>query len=577
MWQALPDDARAAIGELCQAYGSPVFDYCSSALPAADAEVATCATLLSAYVHAARLTEEEHLRAWLYGLARAHCTAAANASPASTGSWPPISADDTHGLERAQDELLPHALAAMEPAQREVLDLAVRHGLSHVEIAQIFDIGAVDVERLVTSTAHQLQLWLTVVSAAQDGSSCPDLAPIVANWSQLPARRGRTYITRHIRVCATCQAMPIHVTASNLLGQFPLAVPPAIQLSTMAASDRWEQAAPLGGEQARWRADGFPVQSHDLEEVLAADTRLFVQQPSHDSEQYGSTPSGTTGQEFRSWERHRDPHGGSPSERDGAKSDRHGDTHSDGHSDPQDGEEAEFWAQRADESDPEARISLRPLVPLLRVSALIGAAVAAVLAAGAAWATLQPGQHTICWSDRSPAAHAGGGHVRHLSVDAERLHRQRRHPRHPRGPQRRLLRDPVDHWRIRARVRAVARAGRAPRRHPRTAQAVPDRFGAVQRGLAGLRPGAEPAGAGGVPDRSGHRCRAAVPAGVVDPADQLHRQASGHRLRRLRHHDLPGVGGGPAHRRRAGGSRPLRPGMAGGVPGQRADRPGRPG
>ncbi|MDP4511834.1 RNA polymerase sigma factor [Nonomuraea turcica] len=349
-WHALTDDARAAIEEVCQAHGAALFDYCRTELTADDAERAACGALLSAHQHAGRLADTEHLRAWLYALARAHRTARAAANPAGAGSW---------SRPGVAEPLLGEALAALPRLHREALDLALRHGLTDVEIALIFDAGAIEIEHLVTDAAGQVETWIAAVNAARAEGGCPALADLAAEPGATLARRRRAAIARHIAVCPTCQAAPRTAGADTLVTQLPIAAAPA----TM--TDRLAEAAPLAPE-VTWRSDGFPAQADTLAEALAEALTTIVGPvpagPTTPRPTTGAVPAPAAGKDdFRAWERR-----------------------------SRDSEE--FWSRRDDEADPEARLTLRPLVPALRVSGLIAAAVASVLAAGAAWSALQPDQ-----------------------------------------------------------------------------------------------------------------------------------------------------------------------------------------
>ncbi|GAA3168822.1 hypothetical protein [Nonomuraea salmonea] len=202
MEPALNEDARATVDRLRHRYGAVLFDYCHTTLATADAELAACAALTSAHAHADRLTERRYLRAWLYALARVHCTTSSR--PAS---WPGITAAP----------LLREAVRALPATQLEVLNLSVRHGLSDLEIATIFDAGALEIEYLVTNAIDQIDRWIST-------NVYPDLPD-----------------------------EPAPHTARALLTALPIADEPPTMTARLAS------APPLGAD-TRWRADGFPEQ-----------------------------------------------------------------------------------------------------------------------------------------------------------------------------------------------------------------------------------------------------------------------------------------------------------------------------
>ncbi|HUR07356.1 MAG TPA: hypothetical protein VM347_32765, partial [Nonomuraea sp.] len=85
MWRTLTEDVREEIRDLCDEYGSHLYDYCRTELAQSEAELAVAGALLSAHGHTHRVVDSSLVRPWLYGLARAH--RAAVAGPASIGSW----------------------------------------------------------------------------------------------------------------------------------------------------------------------------------------------------------------------------------------------------------------------------------------------------------------------------------------------------------------------------------------------------------------------------------------------------------------------------------------------------------
>lgn len=250
MWRTLTDDVREEIRELCDEYGSHLYDYCRTELAQGEAELAVAGALLSAYGHTHRVVDSSLMRPWLYGLARAH--RAAVAGPASIGSW---------SRSGRMPDLLPEALRALDGPQRELLDLSVRHGLAHQEIAVIFDVTPPDVDAIVTEAARGVERWFSAVIAARAANGCGQLAAKVTAWATTPTRRNRARISRHIPTCPTCRAAPRAVVAATLLRELPIATaPPTLR-------DRLTWAQPLADAGELWRVDGFPVQVRGLVEA----------------------------------------------------------------------------------------------------------------------------------------------------------------------------------------------------------------------------------------------------------------------------------------------------------------------
>ncbi|NUW42910.1 hypothetical protein [Nonomuraea rhodomycinica] len=249
MWRTLSEDAREAILELCDGYGPHLYDYCRTELSSSDAELAVAGTLLSAHAWAERVDESSPLRPWLYALARAH--RAYLSTPTSVGSW---------SRPGRMADLLPEALRALAPAHRELLDLSVRHGLTHDEIATIFAADAEEVETIVLEAADGLEEWFAAVIAARTRHGCAALESRVNDWAAVPGRRTRARISRHIAHCDLCRSAPRVMVADTLLRQMPISSAPG----TLQGQLAW--ALPLPDEAGLWREDGFPAQARGLAE-----------------------------------------------------------------------------------------------------------------------------------------------------------------------------------------------------------------------------------------------------------------------------------------------------------------------
>ncbi|NUW30779.1 hypothetical protein HTZ77_05005 [Nonomuraea sp. SMC257] len=249
MWRTLSEDAREAILELCDGYGPHLYDYCRTELSSSDAELAVAGTLLSAHAWAERVDESSPLRPWLYALARAH--RAYLSTPTSVGSW---------SRPGRMADLLPEALRALAPAHRELLDLSVRHGLTHDEIATVFAADADEVETIVLEAADGLEEWFAAVIAARTRHGCAALESRVNDWASVPGRRTRARISRHIAHCDLCQSAPRVMVADTLLRQMPISSAPG----TLQGQLAW--ALPLPDEAGLWRPDGFPAQARGLAE-----------------------------------------------------------------------------------------------------------------------------------------------------------------------------------------------------------------------------------------------------------------------------------------------------------------------
>ncbi|MFC7388198.1 RNA polymerase sigma factor, partial [Sphaerisporangium rhizosphaerae] len=152
-------DDPAALERLCREYGDHLYDYCQSLLDDEDALSATVGALYGAVAHTDRLYDATRLRAWLYSLARAECQARL-AGVAHKGSY----ARQGRG---GSPELGVEVLACLEPREREILDLTLRHGLKSDEVARVLDISVESVESAARAGRRHAEQWLAAVMDAR--------------------------------------------------------------------------------------------------------------------------------------------------------------------------------------------------------------------------------------------------------------------------------------------------------------------------------------------------------------------------------------------------------------------------
>ncbi|RJL26511.1 RNA polymerase sigma factor [Bailinhaonella thermotolerans] len=206
-------DANAS-RDLHGVYADRLFDYCRSRLGDDEAAAeALTRTLATVHAHISLLSEPERLRAWLYALARAESGAGA----------PPAEVSDSRPMGR----LVAEALGALEPDEREALDLSLRHGLPPEEVAYV--LGREDVSTLLAEARRRMERWMAAVVLARDGRSpCPEIAPLVTAWVRGADRASRERLNGHVRHCPICaQAPRAGTSAGELLALLPILPAPA--------------------------------------------------------------------------------------------------------------------------------------------------------------------------------------------------------------------------------------------------------------------------------------------------------------------------------------------------------------
>ncbi|QYC45761.1 RNA polymerase sigma factor [Nonomuraea coxensis DSM 45129] len=221
---------------LYDAYAEGVYRYCRSLLRDADAaQVALRDALIAAEAHAGALADPTRLRSWLYALARAECLRRRTPGPrppapdspaagppdqgspaAGSPTSGPSPADPPDG-ERAWDEppdgpgdarlrmVAWHAVHSLPPADRELLDLAIRHELPAAELGLVLGLPARQVAAAREAALGRLRDAITVeLLATQEPSDCPRRAAMLKGFSGRLTPETRERLVRHLSECAIC-------------------------------------------------------------------------------------------------------------------------------------------------------------------------------------------------------------------------------------------------------------------------------------------------------------------------------------------------------------------------------------
>jgi len=200
-------------------YAEPLYKYCRSILSnPPDAADAVQDTFVIAACRLAELRDPDRLRAWLYAVARNECLQILGSPrPAPRITVPPGMADTiidiTEGAaERAElRALLTTAARGLNAAEREVLELQLRQGLEHAEVADVLGVSRSRAAALASRAHDQLEACLAVLLVGRAGrEDCRELNALLAGWNgQLtPALRRRAH--RHIERCATCTTRRVY-------------------------------------------------------------------------------------------------------------------------------------------------------------------------------------------------------------------------------------------------------------------------------------------------------------------------------------------------------------------------------
>jgi len=225
----------AGLAEAYDRYATPLYSFCRTMLrEPADAADAVQDTFVIAAPRMAGLRDPERLRSWLYAVARNEChrRLRAGSKHASIEEAPDVTdeaADVAADLERADlRALVRDALGGVGPAEREVLELQLRQGLSGGEVADVLGVSRNHAHALLSRARDQLETSLGALVVARTGrQDCPELDAMLQDWDGDLTVLVRKRVNRHVERCDVCSGRRRReVSPTMLLGIAPIAALP---------------------------------------------------------------------------------------------------------------------------------------------------------------------------------------------------------------------------------------------------------------------------------------------------------------------------------------------------------------
>ena len=225
-------------------------------------------TFVIAARQAGQLRDADRLAAWLYAIARNECRRHARASarhvPLEAAGDPvaePL--DPAAALQAHQVRELVHAAAAgLGDGDREVIELALRHGLAAGDMADVLGMPVNHVHARLSRARAALERAIGVLLVARAGGrDCPTLAALLVDWDGRLNPLLRKRIGRHLDGCATCSdrrsrlASPAALLAAYVVGPF------AVAAGVLAEPDALR---PVGYSVPMDAQTGFPKQTASL-------------------------------------------------------------------------------------------------------------------------------------------------------------------------------------------------------------------------------------------------------------------------------------------------------------------------
>jgi RNA polymerase sigma factor (sigma-70 family) len=195
-----------------RSYADRLYTYCRGVLR--DSEAAADAvhdTFLLASQRAGQLRDAERFRPWLYAIARNECLRiirrrGRQVALEEAGEVSAPYTDPASGMQADEVQALVWAAAdGLNPGDREVFELAVRHDLPAADVAAALGVSVAHAHARLSRARTQLERALGALLVARTGrDDCPQLDELLAGWDGKLTALVRKRISRHIESCEIC-------------------------------------------------------------------------------------------------------------------------------------------------------------------------------------------------------------------------------------------------------------------------------------------------------------------------------------------------------------------------------------
>ncbi|MGX9788846.1 sigma-70 family RNA polymerase sigma factor [Mycobacterium sp. MMS18-G62] len=227
---------RAAFAEIYDRYASRLYDFCIGIVGDRDAADCVQEAFYNAAVDLPKLRDPDKLRPWLYAIARHQALRTLRARRRETASdelpdGPAADVGpDTQAARNELATLVNQAEGGLSQRDREVLDLAYRHGLSNMEIAEALGVSNSSAKKIVQRLRDTIEQSLGALLVARQATAgqnrCQDLSTVIAGWDGQFTILVRKRISRHIASCPNCdEDRGRLVNPTALLGAAPVLMP----------------------------------------------------------------------------------------------------------------------------------------------------------------------------------------------------------------------------------------------------------------------------------------------------------------------------------------------------------------
>ncbi len=238
--EALQGAGRHVFAYLYESYAALLFDYCAGVLgDEVAAVIAVQDSLVAVDAQIAKLPDADRLRVSLYSEAHRQCQgqlAGRRGQPShSSGTTTPAEvAPEEAGPAAAGRDARPvvtAALARLADRDREVLNLAFRHGAEGADLAAVLGVSPRRARAMLSDADARFRKSAAVVAVLRGDLAGCEVAETIAGKrdpaSPRPTPERRELLIRHLESCPACTGKREgHVFGPEMLAAVPLATPP---------------------------------------------------------------------------------------------------------------------------------------------------------------------------------------------------------------------------------------------------------------------------------------------------------------------------------------------------------------
>lgn len=271
----------AGLADAYDEYARSLYGYCHWMLgDPDDASDSVQDTFVIAASRLGGLGDPRKLRPWLYAVARNECQLRLDGSEPGLGgaenlddSYADAPYDstpyDSAGTAADQAELrefVRTALDGLNPAEREIIELDMRHDLQGADLAAVLGVPRNQAHDLATQARGRLENALGALLVARTGRrSCPGLDLLLDGWDGELTPPDRKQIDRHVDQCDACADRVERMLRPAMeQGMVPLFGPPpelrdeVLQLCTSASPGALSYRRDVTQRAGPFRPNGFP-------------------------------------------------------------------------------------------------------------------------------------------------------------------------------------------------------------------------------------------------------------------------------------------------------------------------------